>query len=68
MIKRYDIAFDSIQQPHGDWVRYDDIKNLIPDNRVTNNQFINDIFNFIDQKNSEQLIFDYAKKHNWIKD
>ena len=73
MIKRYDACMENYgeigngiyhkQHRTGEWVRYEDIKDLIPDNRVTEKELR---YIFFKLKNGSDFV-KYAKEKGWIK-
>lgn len=82
MIKRYDIDIGTFgyhgyellqnEEKHGEWVRYDDIKHLIPDNRVTEAEYkilyeklIKNAF--VRQEVLKDVIRDLFYSQGWIK-
>jgi hypothetical protein len=86
VIKRYDVEHykDAVANcncestvrvyaaTYGEWVRYDDIKHLIPDNRVTEDELskiMDQIWIHRDSTHNEKwlFIFEIAKEKGWIK-
>lgn len=75
MIKRYDIKADTVgyngcilditenSKYGGEWVYYDDIKHLIPDNRVTEEEIKNAGYDWL----GAGCVIKYAKQKGWIK-